>query len=52
VLDAVFVLFTLTFVTTTLLIITDMDGMLTAMDEERYCFLSEVILIVIFGQPT
>jgi hypothetical protein len=40
-----------TFLTTDLLFITNMDGMLTAMAKERYSILPEVILIVISGQP-
>jgi hypothetical protein len=40
-----------TFLTTDLLFIIDMDGMLTAMAKERCSILPEVILIVISGQP-
>jgi hypothetical protein len=47
----VFVPFILTFLTTALVFITDMDGMLTAMVEERCSILPEVILIVISSQP-
>jgi hypothetical protein len=40
-----------TFLTTDLLFITDMDGMLTTMAKEHCSILPEVILIVISGQP-
>jgi hypothetical protein len=39
------------FLTTDMLFITDMDGMLTAMAKERCSILPEVILIVISSQP-